>query len=366
MGFFDRLKLVAGAAAASSTASPVRLDIVSPLSESQMHRIVWSDVFGTTPGLITREQALALPAVFKARAVLLALLADKPLIAYDERELFEAELAGRDPIPLPFDRQPAWLRSTAGAVSPWHRMAVTLDDIVFYGWCLWTLDRDDAGEIVDAVRVPMGLWKFDELGRVMVKAHDAAPFEPAVDRDVLLIPGPSEGLLAYATRSLEGASDIEDAWVDRAKNPIPVMELHQTVESNLKPEEAKATVDDWNAARRSGGAAFTPYDIEAKAHGIVAADLYIEGRNAGRLDVGNYFNLPASLLDGSVATASLTYSTQEGDANEVALYSTPYWSNPITGRLSQDDVAGAGIAIRHHLGGLVSTELSPTGGIGND
>lgn len=365
MGFFDRLKLVTGAAAASS-ATASSFDVVSPLSESNMARIVWSDVFGTTPGVITREQALALPAVFKARAVLLALLADKPMLAYDERELFDAELAGRDPVPLPFEQQPAWLRSTAGPVSPWHRMAVTIDDLVFYGWSLWALDRDDDDTILDAVRVPKALWEFDTAGRVMVKTDATARLEPAVDRDVLLIPGPSEGLLAYATRTLNGASDIEESWVDRAKNPIPVMELHQTVESNLKPEEAKQTVDDWNKARKAGGAAFTPYDIEAKAHGIVAADLYVEGRNAGRIDVANYFNLPASLLDGSVATASLTYSTQEGDANEVALYATPYWSNPIAGRLSQDDVAGAGVAIRHHLGGLVSTEISATGGIGND
>jgi phage portal protein BeeE len=235
---------------------------------------------------------------------------------------------------------------------------------MFYGWSLWT--GTDAGR----ARVPIDRWQFapDGSGNIQLNPTGVGAYRDATDADELtLIPSGSEGLLAYAARVLHGAVAIEEAWVERAKNPIPMIDLHQTIESNLKPEEAKAYVDMWNKARQeNGGAAFTPYDIQANALGQFVADLYVEGRNGSRIDIANFFNMPTSLLDGSVSTASLTYSTQEGKANEVALYTVPYWRDPIVGRLSMDDVAGAGVVIRQNLRGLVSPAQSEIGEPGNE
>lgn len=344
--------MVVGAAAASATASPVRVDIASPFSAGQLNTIVWSDVFGTAPTVITREEALAIPGVHKARAVLLSLIADKPLMVYRDEALL--------------DPQPAWTRRTNGAVSPWHRMAVTLDDLIFYGYSLWAVKRGAAGQLIDAERIPIGLWRFGERGRIEVTDPATGQWRAADDAEVVLIPGPSEGLLQYAAKSLSGARAIDEAWVKRAQSPIAQVDLHQTVESNLTKAEAQEYVLAWDAARAKGATAFTPHDIEARALGNVSADLYVEGRNASRLDIANFFNLPASLLDGSVSTASLTYSTQEGDANEVALYALPYWMRPVEGRLSQDDVVPNGQYIRFDLTELVRLPQSPTGGAGNE
>ena len=244
-------------------------------------------------------------------------------------------------------------------------MAATLDDHIFHGWSLWTGTADGRA------RVPIERWRFAAggSGALELDPLGAGAWRAATDADELtLIPGASEGLLAYAGRALNGAMAIDEAWVDKARNPIAATELHQTVESNLKPEEAKQYVADWDTARAEGkgGAAFTPYDIEARIHGQISPDLYVEGRNGSRIDIANFFNMPASLIDGSVSTASLTYSTQEGDANEIALYTVPYWRDPIVGRLSLDDVAGDGIVIRQNLRGLVSPQLSPIGEPGNE
>lgn len=357
MSLVDRLRFVVGAAAASATASPTRTDIVSPLSQGDLTKVVWSDVFGTAPTVITREEALAIPAVHKARAVLLSLIADKPLRVFRRND---------DESSTPIAPQPAWTRRTNGAVSPWHRMAVTLDDIIFYGWALWAVKRGAAGQLLDAERVPIGMWKFGDYGQIIVVDPITGAERPADAAEVVLIPGPSEGLLQYAARSFNGAVSIDQAWVKRAESPIPMLELHQTVESNLTTVEAQEHVDKWEAARQRSATAFTPYDIEARALGDVKADLYIEGRNASRLDVANFFNLPASLLDGSVSEASLTYSTQQGDANEVALYSLPYWMRPIEGRLSQDDIVPAGQFTRYDVTALTTITQSPIGEPGND
>lgn len=295
---------------------------------------------------MTRGEALSLPAVSKALAILQALIADKPLRAYKGDALAPV--------------QPAWLQRTDGDVSPWLRMASTLDDLIFYGWSLWAVERGAAGQITAAVRVPFERWQFDAEGRVLVTTGNGKP--QAVDaRSVVLIPGPNEGLLGHASRSLRGAAAIERAWVDRARNPIPQIDLHLTEESGMDAAEAQSLVKAWDTARQTGATAFTPHNIDARALGQLSPDLFTEGRNNSRLDVANFFNLPASLLDGSVSAASLTYSTQEGDRNEVFDYCLPYWVGAIEGRLSQDDVVPAGQRVRFDFSTLLNLPQSPTG-----
>lgn len=342
MGLFDYFRR------SSSTDSTIERSassgMLSPWSSGELQKLVWSDVFDTVPTTITREEALSIPSVSKARSVLLSLIADKPLRAYKGDALAPT--------------QPAWMHRTDGDISPWLRMAHTLDDLMFHGWSLWAVSRGAASQVTNAARVPMHRWRFDENGRILVDSG-SGQFAPVDADEVLLIPGPNEGLIAYGARSLSGAIALERAWVERAKNPIPQIDLHQTTDSGMEPAEAKQLVTDWDAARAKGATAFTPHDIEARALGQVSAEMFTEGRNNTRLDVANFFNLPASLLDGSTSTASLTYSTQQGDRNEVYDYAVPYWIGSIEGRLSQDDVVPAGQRIRFDFSSLLESPQDP-------
>jgi phage portal protein BeeE len=90
----------------------------------------------------------------------------------------------------------------------------------------------------------------------------------------------------------------------------------------------------------------TPANIDVKDHGQADPALFIEGRNAARLDTAAMFNLPGSVLDASTATASLTYVTQEGNRSSLDDMSLPYWYRPIEARLSQDDIVPRGQSVR--------------------
>lgn len=320
----------------------------SPWSDGQLQKLVWSDVFGTEAQTVTRGEAMSIPAVAKARGIIFSLIADKPLRAYRGDSLVTP--------------QPAWLQRTDGEISPWHRMAYTLDDLMFYGWSLWAVERGAAGQVTNAARVPYDRWEFDTERRILVDSQTVD------ERSVILFAGPSDGLLDTASRTLRGAAAIDRAWIGRARSPIPAIELHQTNESNLLAEEAEALVSEWERKRNdeNGAVAFTPYDVEVRVHGNTSADLYIEGRNATRLDVANFFNLPAALLDGSTATASLTYSTTEGKRNELYDYTVPYWAGVIEARLSQDDVVPAGQRVRFDFATLIDNPQSPTGAVVED
>jgi phage portal protein BeeE len=71
-------------------------------------------------------------------------------------------------------------------------------------------------------------------------------------------------------------------------------------------------------------------------------------------------------MDASLSTASLTYSTQEGQRNEFADFTLPYWLEPIQQRLSLDDVVPSGQRVRFDLTDLYTTTPSPTGTITED
>lgn len=328
-------------------------NISSPWSAGQLSTIVWSDVFGTAGVIMNREEAMTIPAVAKARQVLIATIAGRPLRAYKGAVLEK--------------NQPEWLERTDGQVSPWHRMAWTIDDCLFYGWSLWLTARKDRnddgslGDIIDAQRCPFGRWSVNEDSQIVV--DDVI----AEEGEVLLIPGPFEGLLQVATRTLRGAARLETAWVARAQNPIPALDLHRTDDS-LEDDEVEDLIADWIGARNdvNGIVGSTPPSVDARVLGQLEPKLFIEGRNFVKIDVGNFTGIPGSLLDGSLSTASLTYSTQEGTRNDFGDYTLPFWINPIEGRFSQDDIIGTGLRIRFDFADLFTPTQSPTGPVTKD
>src|SRR5690606_9573712 len=127
----------------------------------------------------------------------------------------------------------------------------------------------------------------------------------------------------------------------------------------------RTLLEGWSKARRdpeSSAVGFVPYGIQPVFPGLDASgtqDLFIQGRNALRLDIANLTNIPASLLDGSVATASLTYQTQEGQRSSFQEQTMRYWLSPIEHRLSMDDVTPSGQVVRFDLAYVDHTLPSP-------
>ncbi len=310
--------------------------LVSPLAtspSSQMSRLVWSEFYAGEIAEVTRESALSIPAIKKARNILVTQIAGSPLRQY-------AGGAERD------DDTTYWLRNSASGISPWHRMAATVDDLMFYDFSLWAISRsgsDATDPITDGMRIPYERWAIDDYGVVSVDGNVVSASE------VIAIPGAGDGgLLMTGMQTIKGYRALERAWIGRAQNPIPLVELHQTTDDPLEPEEIEALATEWAAARLTpnGAVGYTPHNIELKVHGNVSADLFEQGRNAAVLDIARLTGVPASLLDGAQTNASLTYVTSEGKRSEFDALSLPQWRDPIEARLSLDDVAPRGEVIR--------------------
>lgn len=309
------------------------LPIASPWqNDSHLSKVITADILGIESGIVTRATAMQVPAIVKARAIICGTLSRQPLrLLSDGNEI---------------DSPPWLIRSSYGDVR--QRMLWTLDDLMFYGRSLWLLERGTRNQILDAARVPFDRWSIDEEG--IVKIGD----RPVEADSACVILAPQEGLCTIAAGTIRGAIALEKAWTNRATAPVPLAELHINDETtHLTPQEMRDLAAEWEKQRRNGGTAVTPYEVDLRVHGAHTADLFIEGRNASRLDFANFLNVPASLLEGSTSTASLTYSTTEGRRSELVDLSLAYWANAIEARLSQDDIVPRGQAVQFDIEYLV-------------
>ena len=302
--------------------------LLSPWAvSSDLSSIVWADLLDVDLLPLTRAEAMAVPAAARARHLLCGTVAGLPLRVYRG----DVELVGTE--------APTWTYRTDGVVSPWHRMLWTIDDLLWTGWSLWATTRDTDGTVVDAGRVPRELWAFDADGRTIRVDGEAVS-----SREVVLIPGPHEGLLTFAARTLRQASRLEAAATRHATNPVPSLALVQTVDVTLTETERDDLVAGWVAARASssGAVGFAGYGIEPRPLGIVPEQLLESGRNAAAVDVARHASIPAAMLDATNAGASLTYETTQGRNGQYLDYGVSLYTGAVAARLSLDDVVARG------------------------
>jgi hypothetical protein len=349
MGFLDRLfaPITIPAIATGSRPSDVTgLWWQQPMTA--LTQVVIDDVYGDMPEVIDRANSLKVPAVTRARDLLVGSIADLPLVAY----------RGDDRLPV----QPTWAYRT-DLQTLWHRMMWTVDDLLFYDCSLWVRENDADGFAINTAHVPIDTWSVDPDRRILI---DGKPVDAS---QVIYFPGPGTGgLLTNGRDTIRGARAIDRAWVARTRSPIPPTLFVQKEQGDATPDEVTALVTAWAQARTNpdtAGTAYVPYGLEPMFP-TVADDsaMFIEGRNAIRLDIANLTNIPASLLDGSTATASLTYVTAEGQRSSFQEQTLRYWTAPIEHRLSMDDIVPRGQRVRFDI--TYTTQVGPTGEPGED
>lgn len=348
MGVLAGLRLASGIAGSNVLPFPRQAGagVVSPWADTShlLPALVAEQLLGLgSPLLVTREMAMRVPAIVKARALLHSVIGTRPLRAY----------RGGQVLPV----QPTWLYRSDTGIAPRMRTKLILDDLLFCEASLLAVQRGTEGQVVDAVHVPYDRWSVGQDGVILVDGAEVGPDQ------VVWIPGPGPGLLAMGAELIAGALSTDRAWIQRVRNPFPAMVLQHTEDVQLSPDEAREFVQTVAAARRNPDSAvmYVPFGIEVASHAADATDLYESGRNALRLDFGNLLNIPSALLDGSVSEASLTYSTQEGRRNDFVDLTVPYWSTPIEDALSLDNVVPRGQYVRFDFADLLTPTASPAG-----
>lgn len=329
--------------------------IASPGSAGRMAQVIVSEALGIQlAGMINRDQAMQVPAVAAARWLITTALARQPLTAWHTDQRIST---------------PRWLVSTSGADIPQFRLIWTLDDLLFYGYSLWLVDRWPGGAVRTVAYLPFSLWEWeaepatgDPLGTIVAREAPSAPPRRLDQSEFILFQSPMDPLLTIGRNTVIAALEMERAWRERVANPIPQTVLKLTEDAEVSPEELDDLVESWREARSKNQAVSgVPYGIDVQALGEVKPELFVEGRNAVTLDVARLTGLPASLLSASQVAASLTYSSREGSRNELFDLSLQPWALAIESRLSMDDLVEPGISIKFDLTVLQTALVSPTG-----
>jgi hypothetical protein len=313
----------------------------------QLSSILWADVFGAlkeTP--VTRETAMGVPALARARHLICGFGAKCVLVAFTG----ETRKA----------KQPTWISRTGTALTPFHRMLWTLDDLLFSGWSLWDVERDreDGPVTGKASRIAAHRWSFNrDTGVVLV---DNEPF-PA--KRALLIPGPHEGLLQFGRETILQAAELEATATRVAQNPAAYMVLKYSGDVPQTDTEITQARTIWAEARRGefGGVGYLGKYLDVSELGAAAEHLLVEGRNAAGVNMARLASLPAAMVDATSAGASLTYETTAGRNAELLDYGVDLYLNAVSARLSMDDVVPPRDSLRFDTAEVRSLTPTPTG-----
>lgn len=317
---------VANAVSAISTPAP-QSGWVEPTQN--IYTLTYSEFFRGETDTLTREGALQVGGVKRGRALICGAVADAPLFAFRGTERLEV--------------QPTWTyRTDAPGASPWHTWSLVLDDFIFYDESCLALNIGADGYPTDIARIQYDRWSVDAFGLIRIDGVEVD------QKNVLRVPGPGAGgLLSTGAADVKAARALARARAQRAMSPVPLVEIHQTSDDQLDQEEIDQLVHDWAAARAAnGGVGYTPHNVELRVHGDKTLDFFESAINASRTDIANHLNIPASLLDGSPNTASLTYETREGQSAAFWDQTVPYWLGPLEAALSSDRIVPRGQKVR--------------------
>jgi hypothetical protein len=330
------------------------------VDRSNLEQVMWGDITGSDPGAtpLTRDGAMRVPAMARARNLTCGTIAGLPLEALRADQVT--------------DPQPYWAYGTDGQLGgltaaqclawgitpqgPYHRLIWTVDDLLFYGQCLWLVTaRLSTGQPSRMLRVPFDHWQLQDG---VIVDLDNQPFPAA---DLVWIPGPNEGVLGFGAGTLRMAYDLERNARDTALRPLR-LELHQTSAAELTPEERREFVAEVRAAMASNdGVLFTNNAVELVEHRVDSDALQLGARNASALDVARLANMPAMMLDATAQGASLEYQTMTGRNQQWLDYGLSLYTDAIEGRLSMDDVVPAGQRVAFDTSDWTGPTASPTG-----
>jgi hypothetical protein len=326
---------------------PSTLPITSPWVSQSLERVIFEDILGSIMDpdvpLNSRRAAMRIPAIARARNILCTTAA---------RAVFRA---ARGDVVIP---SPTWLNSSVDGSSPQLRIVWTVDDLIFYGRSAWW--RDNAADTFpgSVQRINQGDWSINDDNRVEVNGTVVD------DRNVVIFYGWHDGILCDGRETIRDARNLLNIVRARLLNPAPNLELHQESGTPLTTDEITTLVGDWAAARQgvNGGVAFTPQGLTVNERGAGSdSTLMIEGRNAMAVDIARMVGVSAGLIDATAPKASLNYETTELRNQELIDRDLAGYLDPITARLSLDDVSPHGTRIVADVSDLQTATPSATG-----
>jgi HK97 family phage portal protein len=331
MGLFDRFL--------TNQTPTVQMDVAAANTPYNLQSAVGGLFYGAQTA--TREQAMSVPSVARARNIICSTIGSLPIETYNHftKEHLRPQRVIMQPDP----------RVAGSAIYAW-----IAEDLLFhgvaYGQVLDAYSASDGGRVRAWTRVAPDRVTYNlnanqtEITSYMVDGMHV----PATGiMSLIVFSGLDEGVLNRAGRTIRAAQELEKAAELYAKEPVPTMVLKSNG-TNLTPERISKLLESWKVARNTRATAFLNADVELTALGFDPQKLQLnEARQYLALELARAVGIPASFL--SAETTSMTYSNMTAERKALIDFSLRNVVTPIEQRLSAADFVPNGVEVRFDI-----------------
>jgi HK97 family phage portal protein len=334
VGIFQSLRLVESVSAPQSTPT-IRAQYNPPVFEPDP-----SSLFFTPQTFITRSDAIAVPSVARAAALIKGVVATLPLHLY--RKSTGQELGNPIWLDQPDYRQPRVI--TLG----W-----TVDALFFYGVAYWEVTElyaDDGRPSrfawVANTRVTVTLNNTNTL--VKSYAVDGSERPATGIGSLITFQAMDEGILNRGGRTLRAALNLEKAAAVAAETPIASGYI-QNSGADLPEEQITGLLASWKLARTQRSTAYLSSTLKYEPTAFSPKDMmYSEAKQELATEIARLCNVPAYLLSAD-ANNSMTYSNVMDERKQLVDMSLRPFISAIEERLSMNDMTNSQNYVRMSL-----------------
>ena len=287
---------------------------------------------------ITRELALEVPSVVRARNLISATIAAMPLNLY--RKSTGEELS-----------KPVWMDQPAINQPRAVTIAYTVDSLLFYGWSIWLIKsryqedgRPASYEWIPNTRVTP--FYGDSQGTLIEGYYIDQVFYS--NDDVVTFQSLNDGILTSGARVLRAALDLEIASSIAASTPMPTGYISNSG-ADLDPKEVQGLLAAWKQARSQRSTSYLTSTLSYNPVSYSPKEmLYTEAKQDYSTQVARLCSIDAFYLSAD-ANNSMTYSNLLDSRKQFVSLTLQPFICAIEDRLSMNDVTALGNEVRFDL-----------------
>lgn len=335
MGLIDRIR-------SALTPEPRATEMLkSPWSDnSHLADITLESLYGIVDARpLTRNRAMKIAAVSKARRIIAGRIGALPLVAV------------KGPTELP--TQPPMLAQPERGLARSTTITWTTDALFFHGRAFWLVTERTAEGFPAFVRwVPEGHAGVNSDGQL-----ETAFGVEVNPRDGIRFDGLDSGVLTDASDTLRRALKLNRSTERAEDNPVPIVNLKNNGE-DLTNEEIDEMIERFEQKRRTSAVGYTSRGLEVQTFGAPPENLLIDARKTIILEIARHTGLPAARLDAAIEGTALTYTNRVTENQQLIDEVLSPYMTAICDRLSMDDLTPHGTTVRFNTDSLTTPDIA--------
>jgi HK97 family phage portal protein len=247
----------------------------------------------------SREEAMSIPTIARARGIICSSIAATPIILRDRSTGVRIDPPRVINTPDP--------RVPGSAIYVW-----TAEDILFTGFAFWRIlelyaDTFRIRRVERIAPTRIGTFLNDNGTEVLYYTIDGNRIPETGLGSVVVFYGNDEGLLNRAGTTIRAGAELERAATMYAREPMPTMILKSNGAS-LPPDRIAKLLESWGQARRNRSTAFLNADVTLDAVGFDPEKMQLNAaRNYISTELSRAIGIPAYFTDAPTGS-SMTYS----------------------------------------------------------